>query len=150
MADEKTFTQEDVNNIVADRLMRERGKFSDYDTLKEKVGTLDTLQTQYNELKAKVALAETESIKSKILSEAGLPKELATRLSGATEEEMKADAEVLKKLFGTKTIGSGTNPADSTNQVKTYTKAEINQMSPEDINANWDAIQGQMSKGLLR
>ena len=32
----KTFSQEDVNAIIADRLKSERNKYSDYDELKEK------------------------------------------------------------------------------------------------------------------
>lgn len=39
-----TFTQDDVNRMVADRLSRERSKFSDYDDLKAKAAQLDQLQ----------------------------------------------------------------------------------------------------------
>lgn len=152
MADEtKTFTQEELNSIVAERLMRERDKYKDYDTLKEKVGELDTLKSQFEAVQNELTGIKTESIKSKILDEVGLPKELATRLNGSTEAEMKADAEELKKMLGvTKQIGTPTNPANSTNLAKTFTKAEISKMTPDEINSNWNVIQEQMAKGLLK
>lgn len=42
VADPKTFTQEDVDRIVADRVKREKERFSDYSTLKQKVEEFDT------------------------------------------------------------------------------------------------------------
>src|SRR5215470_14375105 len=40
---DKTFTQADVDRIVADRLGRERGKYADYDDLKTKASQFDEL-----------------------------------------------------------------------------------------------------------
>ena len=37
----RTFTQDEVNAIVADRLTRERAKYADYDDLKGKAGRAD-------------------------------------------------------------------------------------------------------------
>ena len=37
--------------------------------------------------------------------------------------------------------GAGTGKAGG----KTYTKAEIEAMSPEEINANWDAVQASLA-----
>ena len=34
--EQKTFTQEEVNSIIAERLGRDRQKYADYDSLKEK------------------------------------------------------------------------------------------------------------------
>jgi hypothetical protein len=42
----KQFTQADIDRIVADRLARERAKYSDYDDLKAKAGRLDQLEAQ--------------------------------------------------------------------------------------------------------
>lgn len=41
---EATFTQEDVDRIVRDRVQRERSKFADYDALKAKVGEAQTAE----------------------------------------------------------------------------------------------------------
>lgn len=148
---EKTFTQEELNAIVEQRLMRERDKFKDYDTLKTRVGELDTLKARLDAVQNELQTTKLESIKSKVLDEVGLPKEIASRLQGTTEEEMKADAEALKKVLGvSKQIGNPSNPANSTTQTKTFTKADLARMSPDDINANWSTIQDQLSKGLLK
>ena len=46
----RTFTQEEVNAIVADRLTRERAKYADYDDLKAKAGRTDEADTRANAL----------------------------------------------------------------------------------------------------
>lgn len=43
-AESKTFTQDELDRIVNDRLSRERGKFKDYDDLKTKASELDKLR----------------------------------------------------------------------------------------------------------
>ena len=64
---EKTFTQEDVNKIVEDRLQRERQKYAgmaDYDQVKEKAGKYDELQeaskTELQKATDKVASLQKE------------------------------------------------------------------------------------------
>lgn len=56
-------------------------------------------ETQVAELNGKIKGFETAALKSKIAHEAGLPYELAGRLSGDTEEAIKTDAENLSKLL---------------------------------------------------
>lgn len=46
----RTFTQEEVNSIVADRLNRERAKYADYDDLKAKASQYDTTKAQLDAL----------------------------------------------------------------------------------------------------
>ncbi|MBK9181405.1 MAG: phage scaffolding protein [Acidimicrobiales bacterium] len=43
-ADDRTFTQTELDRIVQDRLARERAKYGDYDDLKAKAGRLDELE----------------------------------------------------------------------------------------------------------
>lgn len=50
------------------------------------------------DLQGKVKAYETRSVKSRIAHEVGIPYELIDRLNGETEEDIKADAESLKKL----------------------------------------------------
>ena len=52
---EATFTQEDVDRIVRDRVQRERSKFADYDALKAKVG-----EAQSAEEKAEARIKDAE------------------------------------------------------------------------------------------
>lgn len=48
--DDKKFTQEDVNSIVAGRLAKEKEKYQDYDSLKTEVSELREVKTKYTEL----------------------------------------------------------------------------------------------------
>lgn len=52
------------------------------------------------DLQAKVKGYETGSVKTRIAHETGIPFELAERLSGDTEEEIRKDAETLSKFIG--------------------------------------------------
>ena len=91
-----------------------RSEFNDKnDKLKEaekQLGTLQTTntalegkktewETQVAELNGKIKAFETAALKSRIAHEAGLPYDLAGRLTGDTEEAIKADAEKLSALF---------------------------------------------------
>nr|DAK32883.1 MAG TPA: major capsid protein [Caudoviricetes sp.] len=114
MSEFKTIeTQEELDNIVKERLRREREKFGDYDDLKKRVSELEsengalkatveeTKQTiaksdaQITELQGQVSNYETASLRTRIALQNGLPYDLADRLQGADEEALKADAERL-------------------------------------------------------
>lgn len=128
-------TQEELNSIIGERLKREREtiekKYADYLTVKEKAekyeellkkdfeGQVKTLQEKLaateekltkndasvSELTARAEKAEAEVLKGRIAHEAGIPYELAGRLAGATEEELKKDAETMAKyVSGVRTV----------------------------------------------
>ena len=104
----KTFTQEEVNAIVAERLKRDRGERADYEELKQKAAKLDKieaanktelqkaneradgLQKELDEMKAAQMLRE---IRDKVASETGIPVNL---LTGGTEEECRTQAESIR------------------------------------------------------
>lgn len=65
---------------------------SQIDTLNE---TKSTLEAQVSEYETKVATYETDSVKTRIAMEFGIPKELTDRLKGSTEDELRADAQAL-------------------------------------------------------
>ena len=113
-------SQEELDQIISARLTREREavakKYSDYDDLKGKVGTYETQIADYAkqleeatkkqsghektvaELTAKLKGYETDSVKTRIALEKGLPYELAARLSGDSEDAIRQDAESLAKF----------------------------------------------------
>lgn len=100
----KTFTQEELDGIVRDRLQRERAKYADYDSLKDKAAKFDELEeANKTELqkatdKAKELQRQLDDIKkadsirvmrASVAKDSGVPAEL---LTGNTEEECAAQA----------------------------------------------------------
>ena len=104
---------------VIDKIMKEHGKTiqsvkpEDYDDIKEENKTLkDTVTTLENSLKEfegyEDKLAEKDNLikeyelknlKYRIANENGIPLELASKLSGETEEDLKKDAETLSSFI---------------------------------------------------
>lgn len=105
-------TQEEFNEAIKDRLARERRvtaeKYADYDELKGKISTYEEqistfqqaeqqradetaeLQRQIDELTAKNKRYETDSVKTKVALELGLPAAMASRLTGEDEASIPA------------------------------------------------------------
>lgn len=104
---ERTFTQSEMNAILADRLMRERGKYTDYDALKAKAEQFDAaqeankselqkaneraqkLQGQLDSLTKEAALRE---MRAKVASKTNVPE---TLLNADTEEACTAQAKAI-------------------------------------------------------
>lgn len=118
-------TQEELDRIIGERLTRDREarqkeikeKYGDLDelvkakqTLETQVGTLNNqikeqtekyanYDTQLAEMQAKVKTYETASVKQRIANECGVPFDLAGRLNGETEDEIRADAQTVAKYL---------------------------------------------------
>jgi hypothetical protein len=96
----KTFTEDDVNQIVEKRLARERLKYQGFDELKEKAAKTDDLQTRLDkatgELESIKKAEKLSQLKSKIATENNIPVDL---LDGETEDALKAKAEIVKKYI---------------------------------------------------
>lgn len=100
-------TQEAFEMAVEARVKAAREEavkpYADYAELKKKADgyekTLAANTKTINELNAKVHGYEVAGMRSRIARDAGLPDELAGRLSGETEEDVRADAEALAKLW---------------------------------------------------
>jgi hypothetical protein len=101
-------TQSDVDEVVKTRLERERGKFADYDTLKEKAGKVDSLneewqtkqkgwETEKSDLEKQLGGAKLETEKVKIVNQFKLSDDLAEFVTGDTVDDMRAKAEKLAK-----------------------------------------------------
>lgn len=102
------FLQPEVDEIVGDRLKRERAKFGDYDVLKEKAAKVDTIQAETktqleaagkekSELEKKLAEANLNTEKVKIVHEFKLPEDLAEFVTGDSADDMRTKAEKLAK-----------------------------------------------------
>lgn len=117
-------TQAEFDAAIADRLSQQKRNLTakyegwispqDAETLKqgyektigELNGRLKTAEdstksgtAQIAELQAKVKGYETDSVKTRIALEAGLPYEMARRLSGDTEDAIRKDAELLSGMM---------------------------------------------------
>lgn len=125
MADDRTFTQEEVNKLVGQARLEGKeigrkefeGWISPEDLQKQseelnaqingltdQVSALtnekETLQTQLTEKDGTIAKYETASVKTKIARELGLSFEAAEFLQGDTEEDIRKSGEALKGIVG--------------------------------------------------
>lgn len=110
-------TQEEFDNAIKDRIEREREKFKDYEDLKKKneelVNQLSSVKEQLQEsgtakeefekqiaeLDSRIKGYESDSVKTRIALEMGIPYQMSSRLSGTTEEEIRKDAESVVELM---------------------------------------------------
>jgi hypothetical protein len=106
--DDNLLTQADVDSVVEKRLERERSKFADYDTLKEKAGKVETIAKEFegkiktisdekSDLEKQLGAAKLETDKVKIVSEFKLSDELAEFVTGDSVDELRQRAEKLSK-----------------------------------------------------
>ena len=105
----KTFTQDELNAIVSDRLKRANEKYADYEELKEKASKFDeleeankselekahernkALEKELDDLKASNALRD---VKEKVANETGVPVHL---LTATTEEALMEQAKAISE-----------------------------------------------------
>lgn len=104
---EKTFTQDELNAILGDRLAREREKYADYEVLKGKAAKFDEAEEAnkselqkateraeglQKQLDALTKANEVREIREKIASEYNVP---VTLLTAEGEDALKQQAEAL-------------------------------------------------------
>lgn len=130
MADFKPITtQEEFDAAIGEHIKREREsmakKYGDYDDLRKRVADQETqigaltrerddnakkyagYDKTVADLQAQVKGYETSSVKMRIAHENGIPYEMAARLSGETEEDIRKDAAVMARFV---TKGKYTGP----------------------------------------
>ena len=88
----RTFTQDEVNAIVTERLSRERAKYADYNDLKAKADQCDAVQAQLDELNRATTRKE---MLVRVSAATGCPVELLTE---ETEEACTAQAKAIMKF----------------------------------------------------
>ena len=106
----KTFTQEQVNDLIAKAKGDSQRKYADYDDLKAKAARLDELEASSQsdvekaarriaEAEKKAQDAEARALRLEVATSKGLTAAQAKRLTGATREELEADADELLETF---------------------------------------------------
>ena len=102
-------TQEEFDKAIESRLENEREAIKkDYEgQITNLTGDLEDarqkntdFEKQIGEQNKKIKGYESSAMKSRIAREVGLPYEMAERLSGESEEDIRKDAETLKKVIG--------------------------------------------------
>jgi len=96
-AQDKTFTQADVDKIVKERLTQQaRNKYGDYEDLKAKAEGAKTLEDQMADLAAKYGAAEARALRSDIAARHGISAEDRDLfLTGSDEATLEAQAKRL-------------------------------------------------------
>jgi hypothetical protein len=129
MAEEKTFTQEELDEKIQKGLAKQKEKLEEEfskkydgfvspedakkmveDAIANTKGSTESEMTKLKEqyekenadLKAQVTKYEKDSLRLSIAKEFGIPESLASRLSGDDEETKKQDAENFAKALGQK------------------------------------------------
>lgn len=94
----KTFTQEDVDKIVSDRLNRERAKFEGYEDYKSRAEKADELSQKLTEQTSRADAAELKALRTSVSAEHGVP---LSALTATSEEDLTAQAKALLEWRGT-------------------------------------------------
>lgn len=125
---EQTFTQADIDRVVADRLTREREKFKDYDELKARAEGAKTVEQKLADLEQKHAESEIRALRTAIAAEHGIstkkgskgePSDADLFLTGSDEATMTAQATRLsaqiadRKKHGNVAPKEGTSTANN-------------------------------------
>jgi len=152
VAEDELFTKEDVSRIVSERLKRDREKRGDATLIAENAdlkAQIVTLKGEVEDLRAANKRSETTALRARIAKETHLPEGLASRLQGEDEEAIRADAaKLLEELGPAKNVGQGSNPPQTT--PKTWTRAEVEAMTPDQLVDHMPQIEKQLAEGTLR
>jgi len=165
-----------IDKAVQDRLGREKkshdkrvaeleAKIQEYEA--QDLGEVEKLQKKVEKLTRDLSERDTELSGFRLkdakigalLAAGAMPEQitkLLKRVSGTTPEEIAADVEELKALgwIGKPPVvkgatGSGHQPV-SNDSAKTFTRAQIKKMSPEEYEANREAIMKAMQAGEIK
>lgn len=120
---DKTFTQAELDQIVRDRVARERAKYADYDELKTRAEGAKSVEEKLADLERKSAEAEARALRSDIAAKHGISAEdrdlfltgsdeatltaQAQRLAEREADRKSKTANVAPKEGDVKTTGSG-------------------------------------------
>lgn len=115
----RTFTQDEVNELVGKARTEERrkvtSKYADYDDLKAKAEASRTLEDRVAEIERQARDAETRALRAEVANAKGLTPSQAKRLIGATREELEADADELLRDLGDRKKQGNVAPSEGDN-----------------------------------
>lgn len=120
----KTFTQDEVNQIVGQARTDERRKvtarFADYDDLKTKAGVAETAEERIASLEREVAASRTQALRAKYAAD--VPENLRPLLTATTDEDLKAQRDLILQGLEDRKKQGGVAPKEG-GSADTKTKA---------------------------
>ncbi len=107
----KTFTQEELDRVVGERLGREREKYADYDVLKHRLEEIETAnqselekaQKKATTAEQRAATAESRLLRFEVAKDKEVPADAWDFLQGTSREELEASADKLLALVKSRT-----------------------------------------------
>lgn len=145
-SEERTFNQAELDTIIADRLKREREKYADYESLKEKAARLDEIEeaskTELQKATERAEKLEAElngmkraetirSIREKVATETGVP---ANLLNGETEEACIDQAKAIMTFKVASAYPTIKDGGEVPNVVKGSTRQQFAEWANEAFN----------------
>jgi hypothetical protein len=123
-------TQEQLENVLKDRLTRERAKYADYEGLKAKAARLDELEAakqtedektlqRLSDMENRVTKAEQEALRLRIATAHGITDadDIALYLTGADEDTLARQAKGLAEKNGARATREAEEKKKSANRV---------------------------------
>lgn len=116
----KTFTQEELDRIVGERVQRERqtveAKYKDYPDLKKQAEGARTAEQQIADLQNVVAQTQQEALRARVQASFGISDEDAELyLTGTDKETLERQAKRLKELADERVRAGGRVPGEGGN-----------------------------------
>lgn len=121
-----------TNEDFEDRVQKMQGTIDELNKAVERHKDYDAKIQELSDAKAKIKEYETVSVKQRIAHENGIPYELAGRLTGTTEDELKEDAKLISGFIQKKAappLGSS-EPTEEVGKDAAY-KALLKKMKGE-------------------
>lgn len=114
-----SFTQADVDRIVADRLKREReatkAKYADYDDLKAKAEGAKTAEERIAALEKDITESKIQALRATYAAD--VPEKLRPLLTGSTDEELKAQRDLILDGESERKRKSNVSPREGSTEV---------------------------------
>jgi len=143
---EKTFTQAELDQIIGERLKREREKYPDYESLKEKAAKLDQIEEDAKselqkateraeklqaELSAMKHTEEVRTIREAVAIQYGIP---ANLLSGESEETCTEQAKALLEFKSATPYPNVKDGGEIQNTIKGTTRQQFAEWANAALN----------------
>lgn len=124
----KTFTQDDVNRIVQERLAKEKGKASSNEDFEKKTAELERKQAELLEKESRLnALTALRS--------AGYPDELADVIRCSNADELKKSMELIDKIIKERTPSEQDKENEANRAAFAFTMPMQNSSVKDDVRA---------------